>query len=286
MQGQNRGRGGARRSYRRATERRSRPEVQYPIATVACYGPDDKTVTKIAVGVFESEDAKPIMRRWVGPDVTANSEIRAQIAEFIQSHGVHEVAVTDGVLGCPHEEGIDFPAGQECPYCPFWHGKQGIQVTDQGQVTDQVTDKPQDTDPHQELKTLTRQHMHLVWESAQLGVPFTGEKARMVKAMREHPEYYDLRERLDELSDEELEQGGVNPILHVTIHSIIENQIAGGEPKEVCQVVEVLTRQGLSRHEAIHQVRAVLSEEIYHVFKDNRPFDEAGYVRRLRRLAQ
>ncbi|HEY2587148.1 MAG TPA: hypothetical protein VGI81_15480 [Tepidisphaeraceae bacterium] len=28
--------------------------------------------------------------------------------------------------GCPHEEGIDFPLGQECPFCPFWHGKQGI----------------------------------------------------------------------------------------------------------------------------------------------------------------
>jgi len=32
--------------------------------------------------------------------------------------------VTDGIIGCPHEEGIDFPVGEGCPYCPFWRGKQ------------------------------------------------------------------------------------------------------------------------------------------------------------------
>jgi hypothetical protein len=28
-------------------------------------------------------------------------------------------------LGCPHEEGEDFPHGEDCPFCPFWKGKQG-----------------------------------------------------------------------------------------------------------------------------------------------------------------
>ena len=23
-------------------------------------------------------------------------------------------------LGCPHEEGVDYPEGQICPQCPFW----------------------------------------------------------------------------------------------------------------------------------------------------------------------
>jgi len=128
----------SRRRPRRATERKARPTVQYPIATLIYYGPDDQTVTKIAVGILESEDAEPIMERWIGPDVMTNPEIQAQIAGFIEAHGVQNVAMTDGVLGCPHEEGIDFPKGQECPYCPFWRGKQGIHVVD----------KPQDTDPY------------------------------------------------------------------------------------------------------------------------------------------
>lgn len=286
MQKKHRREGSTQRSRRQPTARHARPPVQYPIATMAYYGPDDKTVTKIAVGIVESEDAEPIMRRWFGPNVTTNPDVLAQIGEFIQTHGAHQVVMTDGVLGCPHEEGIDFPAGQECPYCPFWRGEQGIQRTDQGQVTDHVTDKPQDADPYQELKTLTRQHMHLVWKSAQLGVSFTGEKARMVKAMREHPEYYDLWERLDKVSDEEIERDGVNPILHVTIHSIVENQIAGGGLKEVGQATEALMRRGLSRHEAIHEIGSALSEEIYHTLKNQRPFDEAAYVRALKKLVR
>lgn len=104
------------------------PEVEYPIGTVAYYGPDDKTVTKIAVGVIESDEAEPIMRRWIGPGVATDPAVGQQIATFLQSHGVRKVAMTDRPMGCPHEEGIDFPEGQECPYCPFWRGKQGIQV--------------------------------------------------------------------------------------------------------------------------------------------------------------
>jgi len=45
-------------------------------------------------------------------------------------------------------------------------------------------------------------------------------------------------------------------------------------------------RWGLSRHEVIHQVGSVLSEEIYHILKDDRPFDERGYIRKLRRLVR
>ena len=276
MKKKDRRRSRSRRRPQRTTGRRARSTVQYPIATIAYYGPDDKTVTKIAVGIIESEDAEPIMERWYGPDVMTNPEVQVQIAGFIEAHGVRSVAITDGVLGCPHEEGIDFPAGQECPYCPFWRGKQGIQVVDE----------TQDADPYRKLKTLTRQRMRLVWESAQLNLPLSDEDARLVEVMREHPEYSDLWGRLDELPDEEIERGGVNPILHVIIHSTIENQIAGGDPKEVRRVVETLMRQGLSRHEAIHRVGSVLSEEIYHILKDDRPFDEPGYIRKLRRLVR
>ena len=28
-------------------------------------------------------------------------------------------------MGCPHEEGKDFPVDEDCPFCHFWAGKQG-----------------------------------------------------------------------------------------------------------------------------------------------------------------
>ena len=50
-------------------KRRKKPPPQYPIGTVAMYGPDDKTTTKIAAGVILHDAAEPIMQRWVATDV-------------------------------------------------------------------------------------------------------------------------------------------------------------------------------------------------------------------------
>jgi hypothetical protein len=101
------------------------PEPKYPIATVAHYGPDDRTTTKIAVGIVNQLGNVLALERWVGPDVATNREIAAQIQAFIAQHGARNVIITDGVIGCPHEEGLDFPEGEDCPFCPFWQGKQG-----------------------------------------------------------------------------------------------------------------------------------------------------------------
>jgi len=146
--------------------------------------------------------------------------------------------------------------------------------------------KPRSSDPSGEMKALTRRRIRLVWEMALLGGHLEDDDARLVQAMREHPEYADLWGRLDELSDEQIERDGTNPILHVHIHQLIENQIAGGEPKEVGQTVEELMRRGLSRHEAVHRVGAVVSGEIWRILKDNRPFDGQGVARQLRRLVE
>ncbi len=143
-----------------------------------------------------------------------------------------------------------------------------------------------DASPFDKLKSLTRRRTRLIWNAAQLGAPLSEEDARLAQAMREHPEYADLWGHLDELSDEQIERDGTNPILHVTIHTTIENQLAIGQPPETGQAVEVLMQQGLSRHEAIHRVGTVLAEEIYGVLKDNRPFDESEFTRKLKQLVK
>ncbi len=91
----------------------------------ALYGPDDRTTTKIAAGVITSPTAEPIVRRWVATDVTTNPKVEQEMKEFFAGHGVGSVAVSEGNMGCPHEEGEDFPYGTDCPFCPFWAGKQG-----------------------------------------------------------------------------------------------------------------------------------------------------------------
>jgi hypothetical protein len=139
-------------------------------------------------------------------------------------------------------------------------------------------------DIYRELKSLNRRRLRLIWEMAQMGKIFDGEDAVMVEALREHPEYYEIWDWVDELSDEELIQDGVNPILHVTIHQTIENQLAAKDPPVVHETLERLMRSGLSRHEAIHAIGSVLSVEIWEILKEERPFDEERYERGLRQL--
>lgn len=95
----------------------------FPLATVAFYGPDDRRASKVAVGIVPSDGVEPTdLRRWFSEqgDVRDDVEIAAAIQEFVDQHGVKTVVMTDRLIGCPHEEGIDYPAGETCPSCPFW----------------------------------------------------------------------------------------------------------------------------------------------------------------------
>ena len=97
----------------------------YPVGTVAYYGPDDKTITKIAVGIIRGDNQEcSEMRRWAGSDVTHDRKAQQEISDFLKHHRVKTTIITKGPIGCIHEEGPDYPVGEECPFCPFWNGKQ------------------------------------------------------------------------------------------------------------------------------------------------------------------
>jgi hypothetical protein len=90
---------------------------------VAFYGPDDRRATKVAVAIVPREHAEPTeLQRWFSEqrDVRDDPEIIAAIHRFIEQHGAKTVVVPDRILGCPHEEGVDYPLGEKCPSCPFW----------------------------------------------------------------------------------------------------------------------------------------------------------------------
>ena len=134
-------------------------------------------------------------------------------------------------------------------------------------------------DAASELKALSREHMRMVWQIAQMGgEQLNDDDRRTAAAMAEHPEYNQLWDRLDRLSDAEITADGTNPILHITMHAAVESQIVGGEPPEVAQTVAALERIGLSHHEAVHRVAYVLPDEIWHMMNEKRPFDRSRYT--------
>ena len=98
----------------------------YPVATVAYYGRDTGRATKVAVGIIRAEGDEPYpLERWHSEesDVRFDQEICGAALEFMTAHHVKTVVMSPGIIGCPHEEGIDYPEGEDCPKCPFWKGR-------------------------------------------------------------------------------------------------------------------------------------------------------------------
>jgi len=105
-------------------EKLSHRKTGFPLATIAFYGEDDKVASKVVVGILLSEKDEDIafLEKWfrTDSDVRFDPEIRAQIVEFLGKHNVYRVVMVERIIGCPHEEGIDYPQGEKCPHCPFW----------------------------------------------------------------------------------------------------------------------------------------------------------------------
>ena len=144
-----------------------------------------------------------------------------------------------------------------------------------------------DTTDHEWLqlqKEYNRLRMGEIWQKGKRGEPQTGEEARLVKIMGLHHSYIDIWDHLDELTDEEIERDGVNPVLHAQFHLVVENQIAEKNPKEVGSIVKELTGKGYTRHEAIHAIANVLVIEMFNMLKEQKPYNEARYLRELRKI--
>ena len=62
------------------------------------------------------------MRTWStdAGDVRNDPVIAAELADWLRSQGIKDTLSYDRIIGCPHEEGIDYPIGRTCPQCPFW----------------------------------------------------------------------------------------------------------------------------------------------------------------------
>ena len=98
----------------------------HPLATIAFYGPDRDTATKLAVAVFTRDDSEPDeIKRWHSAegDVRQDEAIGKEVIHFLETASIRSVAISDGIIGCPHEEGPDYPEGKSCPHCPYWAGR-------------------------------------------------------------------------------------------------------------------------------------------------------------------
>jgi Protein of unknown function (DUF1186)/SEC-C motif len=98
----------------------------YPLAAIAAYGPDASLATKLVVSVFKhpGRTEPDDLRSWTtdAVDVRHDKTVAAEVATWLKLHKVKDTVTHDRIIGCPHQEGIDYPLGRTCPHCPFWAG--------------------------------------------------------------------------------------------------------------------------------------------------------------------
>jgi hypothetical protein len=112
----------------RLEKKTRRGHAGFPVATIAFYGPDDTRASKLVVTVLPSEDPEAELtahRKWFSEahDLRYDGKLAREVLALIEIHGYLSVAMPDPIIGCPHESGIDYPRGEECPQSPFWAGR-------------------------------------------------------------------------------------------------------------------------------------------------------------------
>lgn len=96
-------------------------------------------------------------------------------------------------------------------------------------------------------------------------------------------ERINLVENFHEESGEDIPDGAER--IHAAIHVAVENQFAL-DTQPVSKIVAKLIRQGLDRHEALHAVGAVLSEDLFNLQSGkDESWNQESYNKRLEKLS-
>ncbi len=97
----------------------------YPVATIAFYGPTNNLASKLVCSIIQQEGGEPEpMKKWFSEKNLRKSEkILGEVMTFLEENNVKSVGMMDKIIGCPHEEGIDYPDGESCPRCKYWDGR-------------------------------------------------------------------------------------------------------------------------------------------------------------------
>jgi hypothetical protein len=97
----------------------------FPRATLAFYGPDDKRASKAVLGIFLHDSDEGTIHCYSSDvkDVRFEVDVQEDVLARLREHEVRTLIMLEKIFGCPHEEGIDYLQGGDCPHCPFWKGR-------------------------------------------------------------------------------------------------------------------------------------------------------------------
>jgi len=129
-----------------------------------------------------------------------------------------------------------------------------------------------------------RQSVHYLWEVVKAGKldELSDKERNMAKIILKHKEYADHFENKDILDGREYEAGAAfNPFFHLSIHQMVEDQLASNTPTEAVSFCKAMESKGLSHHDAVHYLMMILIHVVYASTSTGEPFDLVRYKQLL-----
>lgn len=134
---------------------------------------------------------------------------------------------------------------------------------------------------------INRENIGYIWQAVLSGNldDLDDEQKQLAQIMLEHKEEYGDHFSFkihgpDYRYDPDTEE---NPFLHITFHSIIENQLNQQEPIEAYQFYNAMLRKKMARHDVIHLLANVLIPFLFDVMKNKNEFNTELYREILRK---
>lgn len=128
-----------------------------------------------------------------------------------------------------------------------------------------------------------RQFFIDAWRKRRDGNVISGMEAIAADLVAEHPEYHALLESTDAAQKEfSVEDGLVNPFLHLSLHLAIHEQLSINQPEGLRDAYDLcLARHSGDRHAALHDVLEALGETIHEAQHSGSPPDGKRYVEKI-----
>jgi hypothetical protein len=131
---------------------------------------------------------------------------------------------------------------------------------------------------------LRRRYLN-AWQRRRDGLPLEPLDAQIADVIELHPEYQALLEEPHALEQAfTVEQGRINPFLHMGLHLALREQIGTRRPAGIEVVHQRLSRRLGDVHEAEHRMVEVLAETLWEAQRAGSAPDETVYLDKLRRL--